>query len=237
MKFRSRKVDLELDFQWQSIVDRAERDVRLPEWHDHMRHAADVACPGIQAMRQQPRCHLPRAVRRRHGFRQSPADDSTRGVLPRDGHQGVESVQREDTGPPVPRQRRSVLRPHFQRRRPVFLRPPGVNLSDWLISKNRVFFWTAHRHAALDTVEEGRRRAGDRGGERERASSAFEHKIGRILHTLVDFFAFVRYDLQKSNARSPLDTEWNAIDNGRDNTDNNALRDKLLCVQSLSIAI
>lgn len=173
---REQSFDLErlisIDFQWQFIVDRAERDVGLPEGHDHMRHAADVACPGIQAMRQQPRCRLPRAVRRRHGFRKSPADDFTRGVLPRDGYQSVESVQREDTGPPVSRQRRSVLRPHFQRR-PVFPRPPGVNLSDWLISKNRIFFglhtitrlWQSRRVVEGEVIEG------------ERASSVFEHKI------------------------------------------------------------
>lgn len=80
------------------------------EIHDNLWYAANVASAGIQGMRE-PSGHylLPRAVRYRNGFSQSPANDLARGILSRNGDQGVTGIQGADTGSLVSGKRRSVL--------------------------------------------------------------------------------------------------------------------------------
>lgn len=50
-----------IDFQWQFIMDRTERNAKM---YNNLRYATDVKSLGIQGMREQPGYCLPRAVRR-----------------------------------------------------------------------------------------------------------------------------------------------------------------------------
>lgn len=93
-----------------------------------MRHVTDLTDVGRPGM-QQPRHRLPGAVRRRDGLGQSPAHDITRGLLPRDRHQGAASLPGEDAGPPVPGQRGLVVRLDHQRRS-IFPGVAGVKLAE-----------------------------------------------------------------------------------------------------------
>lgn len=106
-----------------------------------MRHAANIEGTGVHRMREQSGHRLPGAVRHRHGLRESSADDTVGGVLPRDWDQGVASVQREDTGTPLPRQRRPLMRAHLQRRQSIFHRHGKVNWKhDPIIYGNEFYF-------------------------------------------------------------------------------------------------
>lgn len=53
-----------IDFQWQFIMDRTERNAKMSKKYDNLRYATDVKSLGIQGMREQPGYYLPRAVRR-----------------------------------------------------------------------------------------------------------------------------------------------------------------------------